>query len=67
MYSPNYNCELLTGIDQVKCWWYQDTATAAYTLIGYLEILIVLFFVWIVLYKILWRWILRPWFSSLIG
>ena len=63
MFTPDYTCSDFTGIEKVTCNYYQDVATTHYYFIGYLEMLIVASVFYVVVYRILFKWVFFKFFN----
>ena len=55
MHTPDYNCESYTGFEIATCEYYQDLAITHYYAVGYFEIILVCFLIYVILYKVVWR------------
>ena len=53
MFTPDYICSDFTGIEKVTCSYYQDIAITHYYFIGYVELCIVAFLAYYIIFRIL--------------
>lgn len=64
MITVDYSCSNLSGIEQVECLASQDFINLFYTIAGYAELCLVVFCLYVIIYKVLWCGAFRDFFIS---